>query len=97
MVDDPGDRGAARGCRLSVASALGLRGRSSENGEFRKAEGLARVFASAVSDSADVIDRMMSDRMLATSLRFPRQPEQRASSYRADAGPARDARDGSAG
>ena len=43
---------------------------SLNNGAFLEAADLAREFAGIVPDSADTIDRMMADRMMATSLHY---------------------------
>jgi predicted ATPase len=43
---------------------------SLNNGAFRRAAELAEAFAALVSESSDVIDQMMADRMMATSLHY---------------------------
>jgi predicted ATPase/DNA-binding winged helix-turn-helix (wHTH) protein len=43
---------------------------SLNNGAFLKAAELAEAFAGLVSDSSDMIDQMMADRMMATSLHY---------------------------
>jgi hypothetical protein len=43
---------------------------SLNNGAFRRAAELAEAFAGLVSESSDVIDQMMADRMMATSLHY---------------------------